>query len=144
MNNTVRDVHVLSMPIHVSTIGGRPAGNLVSVDISKDLPFVPARIFYVSGISERYDRGRHAHRRTDQIISCINGSVDLTLRDGKGGVVTFNLKSPNTAIYVPNMIWDELDYKDCNSTVLVFSSTPFDAEDYIRTWDSYTHEYNKT
>ena len=46
MNNTVRDVHVLSMPIHVSTIGGRPAGNLVSVDISKDLPFVPARIFH--------------------------------------------------------------------------------------------------
>ena len=142
--NTVRDVHVLSMPMHVSTIGGRPAGNLVSVDISKDLPFIPARIFYVSSVSERHDRGRHAHRETVQIISCINGSVGLTLRDGQGGVVTFNLKSPNTAIYVPNMIWDEVDYEDSNSTLLVFSNTPFNSEDYLKDWTSYINEYNKT
>ena len=68
----------------------------------------------------------------------------MTLRDGQGGVVTFNLKAPNTAIYVPNMIWDEVDYEDSNSTLLVFSNTPFNAEDYIKDWTSYINEYNKT
>ena len=141
---TVQDVQIISFPLNITKLGGgQDAGHLVPINVS-ELPFTPKRIFHVSKVQYRFDRGRHAHYDTKQIIMCVSGSVKLTLKDGVGGVVCFNLSQPQTAILVPRMIWDEVDYADSQTTLLVFSDTEYDPEDYIISWDKYINEYNKT
>ena len=141
---TVQDVKIISFPINITKLGdSQNGGHLVPINMS-GLPFIPKRMFHVSNVKHRFDRGRHAHYNTTQLIMCVSGNVVLTLKDGLGGVVSFNLKHPNTAILVPNMIWDEVDYGDSNTTLLVFSDTEYDPEDYIKPWDKYINEYRKT
>jgi len=143
-NPTVEDVKIISLKKNITTLGdGRDGGHLVSVNMD-ELPFKPKRMFHVSNVKHRLDRGRHAHHNTTQLIMCVNGEVVLTLKDGLGGVVSFNLKHPNTAILVPYMIWDEVDYGDSNATLLVFSDTEYNPDDYIKPWGEYVNEYSKT
>jgi oxalate decarboxylase/phosphoglucose isomerase-like protein (cupin superfamily) len=141
---TVLDVQVYCFPINFTRLGdGKEGGHLVPITMDS-LPFLPKRMYHVSNVQYRPDRGRHAHYNTTQLITCVSGSVNLTLKDGKGGVVAFDLRHPNTAVLVPSMIWDEVNYADSNSTLLVFCDTDYDADDYINTWDKYIDEYNKT
>jgi dTDP-4-dehydrorhamnose 3,5-epimerase-like enzyme len=141
---TVQDIKIISFPLNITTLGnGQNAGHLVAINMP-ELPFIPKRMFHVSNVQHRFDRGRHAHYDTTQLITCVSGSVKLTLKDGIGGVVSFNLSQPQTAILVPRMIWDEVNYADSQSTLLVFSDTEYDPEDYIISWDKYINEYNKT
>ena len=141
---TVQDIQIISFPLNITKLGdNQNGGHLVPINIS-ELPFTPKRMFHVSNVQHRFDRGRHAHYDTNQLIMCVSGSVKLTLKDGTGGVVSFNLSQPQTAILVPKMIWDEVDYADSQSTLLVFSDTEYNPEDYITNWEKYINEYNKT
>ena len=141
---TVQDVKIISFKKSITTLGGgQDGGHLVSMNMD-ELPFNPKRMFHVSNVKHRFDRGRHAHHNTTQLIMCVSGNVVLTIKDGLGGVVSFNLKHPNTGILVPKMLWDEVDYGDSDTTLLVFSDTEYDPNDYIKPWDKYIDEYCKT
>jgi acetyltransferase-like isoleucine patch superfamily enzyme/dTDP-4-dehydrorhamnose 3,5-epimerase-like enzyme len=103
------------------------------------LPFTPARMFVVFDVSSKEVRGEHAHRECAQLLTCVTGSVHVLWDDGveRGQVV---LDSPRKSLYLPARVWGS-QFRFSNDAVLVvLASFPYDADDYIRTYEEFVRE----
>lgn len=105
-------------------------GNLIPLEGLKDIPFEIKRVFYVYNVKDDNVRGKHAHLLTEQLLICFNGKCKVVCNDGNNKK-EFILDSPEKALYIPNMIWDEQIYYD-NAILLVLSNSLYDKNDYIR------------
>ena len=111
-------------------------GNLIPIESDMDIPFDIKRIFYVYGVNDQNDRGKHSHYKTKQLLICLNGKVEVLCDDGKNKK-KYVLSKPNQAIYIPEMIWDEQKYLTEDSVLLVLSNTHYDENDYIENYDEF-------
>ena len=128
---TINDVKLLNLKTFIE-----PDGNLVPVESKHDIPFDIKRIFYVYGVQNQDDRGKHSHYKTKQILICLNGEVEVVCDDGEQRKI-YRLTKPHQAIYIPEMIWDEQRYLSEDSVLLVLSNTYYDPEDYIEDYDEF-------
>ena len=111
-------------------------GNLAARQYGDGIPFVPRRYFVVSDVPTREVRGEHAHRRCQQLLSCLRGSVHVVVDDGVDRQ-EYVLDSPELALYVPPMVW-AIQYKySPDALLLVLASEVYDADDYIRDYDEF-------
>ena len=113
-----------------------PDGNLVPIESKHDIPFDIKRIFYVHGVKNQDDRGKHSHHKTKQVLICLNGEVKVVCDDGKNRK-SYILSKPNQALYIPEMIWDEQTYKSEDSVLLVLANTHYDINDYIEDYEEF-------
>ncbi len=114
-------------------------GSLVALELAQDLPFVPARFFTVFQVPSRDVRGQHAHRRCEQVLVCLAGSVTCTVDDGARRQ-TYVLDRPDVGLYLPAMTWGaQYDYSP-DAVLAVFASLPYDADDYIRDYEVFLAE----
>ena len=111
-------------------------GNLAPIEAGKDVPFDIKRVFYVYGVRDEDKRGRHAHHKTKQLLICLHGKIDVICKDGKREV-RYLLESPQQAILVPEMIWDEQIYRTEDSVMLAISNTHYNPSDYINNFDEF-------
>jgi len=112
-------------------------GNSIFVFEPANEFFEIKRVFTITGEKiQEASRGFHAHRTDLQIISCVNGSVSLTFRDGIQAR-KIDLKSPDTYVFVPNYIWGETRYLEKNTVVTVYSSGEYDEKSYIRNYEEF-------
>ena len=131
--STIQSVKIIDYKVHSGV-----NGNLFPVDLESTLPFKAKRAFFVYNVSDsKSKRGCHAHKITEQVLFCLSGEVKVTCKDSNE-TKTFVLNSPNKGLYIPNMIWDEITYKDENSVLFVFSSTKYDRTDYIEDWSEFS------
>jgi len=130
-NKTVNDVSFYNTKTVVD-----PTGNLCPIEGSKDVPFDIKRVFYVYGVNDKDTRGQHAHYKTQQLLICLSGKVEVVCKDGLKES-RFLLESPQQALYIPEMIWDEQVYRTSDSVLVVLSSTSYDPSDYIHDWDQF-------
>ena len=108
----------------------------LSVYESDDLPFKVKRVFSVVNLQRGSKRGLHAHKKCNQLISCIAGEINLICDNGKKREE--RLLSPHIdAILIPAGIWAEQDYLEDNSVIIVFCDNSYDENDYIRDYDEY-------
>ena len=114
-----------------------PDGRLAPVEFDKDVPFEVKRMFYVFGVHNQDDRGKHSHYKTKQLLISIAGSVSVKCDDGMGGVRHYLLDKPWKALYIPNLIWDEQIYNSDDSVLLVLSNTSYDSSDYIEDYEKF-------
>ncbi len=95
------------------------------------IPFKIKRVYYITNSDTRLPRGFHAHKKTQQVIFCISGSIKLILDNGKKREEIV-INQPSTGVFLDKMIWHEmLDFKK-NTILLVLASKVFDEKDYIR------------
>jgi len=112
-------------------------GSLVPIELDRDVPFEVKRMFYVFGVHNQNDRGRHSHYKTKQLLIPVNGIINVKCDDGMGGVGEWQLNQPWKALYIPEMIWDEQIYYDHEAVLLVLSNTNYDTGDYIEDYDTF-------
>jgi UDP-2-acetamido-3-amino-2,3-dideoxy-glucuronate N-acetyltransferase len=111
-------------------------GDLVPVEFDKNLPFTPRRQFFVYAIPGDKVRGEHAHKRCEQFLIAVNGAVNIVVDDGNSACEVC-LDSPAVGLYLPAQIWG-IQYKFTHDAILsVYASEPYDADDYIRSYDEY-------
>lgn len=110
-------------------------GSLMAAEFS-DLPFVPARLFTVSGVPSEHIRGSHAHRECQQLLICVSGSLSCVVDDGEARE-EFQLDSPDFALHTPPMTWATQYKYSADATLLVLASHPYDPADYIRDYDEF-------
>jgi len=67
------------------------------------LPFKAVRQFFIHDILEEEERGHHAHRECQQIITCVAGGFQLLLNT-RGRADGFWMR-PFMSIFVPRMHW---------------------------------------
>lgn len=111
-------------------------GNLLAVEFGTDLPFAPKRFFMVHQVPSEDVRGEHAHRACEQVLTIMNGSVAVLIDDGASRE-QISLSDPSIALYMPAMVWGT-QFKFSGDAILgVFASEPYDADDYIRTYEEF-------
>lgn len=111
-------------------------GNLTFIENSKHIPFDIKRIFYLYDVPGGETRAGHAHKKLDQFIIALSGSFDVILDDGLAKK-TFILNRPNYGLYIPSMIWRELNNFSSGSVCLVLASEYYNEDNYIRDYDKY-------
>lgn len=124
-------------------VNGDLRGNLAVVEGNRDIPFDIKRIFYIYGVRGDMIRGRHANKKSAFVFICLAGKCTVKIDDGKGGVEEYELSSPDTGLYVPQMYWKEMyDFSE-DAVLLVLSNEHYDSEEYIRSYDVFTQIVQK-
>lgn len=112
----------------------------VETEGEKSVPFAIRRIFYIYGANGEKPRGKHANRRSKFVLVSISGSCKVRVIDEYGAGTEYVLDEPNRGLYLPEMIWKEMYGFSPDCVLLVLSSEPYDAEEYIRDFDEYAKE----
>ena len=113
-----------------------PRGNLTFVEGGNHIPFDIKRVFYLYDVPGGETRAGHANRDLEQFIVAMSGSFDVVLEDGYERK-TFSLNRSYNGLYIPGMIWRELENFSSGSVCLVLTSAPYDADDYYRDYDEW-------
>ncbi len=116
-------------------------GNLSSVESNQNIPFDIKRVFYLYDIPGGALREGHAHHKLNQVIFAISGSFDVVLDDGFHSQKV-HLNRPYNGLFVPDLLWRELENFSSGATCLVLASEHYDAADYIRSYDEYVNIVN--
>ncbi len=114
-------------------------GNLSVIESGVAVPFEVARTYWVYDVPGGAHRTGHAFRIQQEFIVALSGSFDVVLDDGKERR-RYHLCRSYYGLYVPNMMWRELDNFSTNSVAMVLSSTLYDAADYIEDYGLYCRE----
>lgn len=109
----------------------RPEGAITPVEGGGDIPFEIARVYYLYDIPAGVARAGHAHRELEQVFVCPMGSFTVTLKDGSR-VRRLELNRGHVGLYVPRLVWRELDNFSAGSICVVFASRHYDEADYVR------------
>lgn len=118
-------------------------GSLTVGEVPTEVPFAPARYFAVYDVPSLELRGEHAHKKCQQFLMCLHGSCRVLLDDGKRRYEV-TLDRPDMGIFMPEMIWGTQYRYSADATLLVFASRPYEADDYLRTYDDFLAEVEKT
>jgi len=113
-----------------------PRGNLTFIEGKRHIPFEIKRVYYLYGVPGGAVRGRHAHKDLEQLMIAISGSFDVVLDDGYERK-RFHLDRSYLGLYIPPMIWRELDNFSPASVCLVLASQKYDESDYYRDYDEF-------
>lgn len=93
------------------------------------LPFKPKRMFFVKNVPVGVERGNHAHKKTQQLLICVQGKIKIITHDGN--TRHENVMEANDAVHVKSMVWDSQIFLTDDALLLVLASTNYDKKDYI-------------
>ncbi len=113
-----------------------PRGNLTVVEGDVHIPFEIKRAYYLYDVPEGASRAGHGHRSLEQVIIAMSGSFDVLLDDGFDKK-RYHLNRSYYGLYVPSMIWREIDNFSSGSVCLVLASAHYDESDYYRDYDDF-------
>lgn len=119
---------------------GDERGKLVIIEGKQDIPFDVKRVFYIFGSDKDVVRGQHANRKTEFVLINVAGSSKIRVKDGKGNEAIYCLNRPHTGVYLPTMVWKDMyDFSE-DSVLLCLASEHYDANEYIRDYELFSHE----
>lgn len=111
-------------------------GNLTFIEGERHVPFQIKRIYYLYDVPGGESRAGHGHRTLQQFIIAASGSFDVILDDGERKY-RYQLNRSYYGLYVPPMIWREIDNFSSGSVCLVLASDYYDEADYYHDYDAF-------
>jgi acetyltransferase-like isoleucine patch superfamily enzyme/dTDP-4-dehydrorhamnose 3,5-epimerase-like enzyme len=127
----VEGVRLLSLPVIEDLRGKLSFG-----EASAQLPFVPRRYFVVFDVPTKEVRGEHAHRRLQQVLVCLKGSLEVMVDDGRQRAIV-PLSGPQSGLYVPPLVWTSHYHYTPDAVLLVLASEEYDPAEYVRDYDEF-------
>lgn len=113
-----------------------PQGNLTFIENRTHIPFSVKRVYYLYDVPGGAVRGGHAHKNLQQLLIAVSGSFDVELNDGINKRTT-HLNRPYFGLYIPPMIWRELNNFSSGAVCLVLASEYYDEADYHRDYGQF-------
>ncbi len=111
-------------------------GNLTFVESGRHVPFEFKRVYYLYDVPGGASRAGHAHKRLQQVIIAMSGSFDVHLDDGVNKRA-FHLNRSYVGLYIPSMIWREIDNFSSGAVCMALASENYDESDYFRTYATF-------
>jgi len=108
-----------------------PRGNLTFIERGNHLPFEIKRVYYLYDVPGGATRAGHGHKTLEQLMIAMSGSFDVELDDGRAKK-KYHLNRSYYGLYIPPMIWREIDNFSSGSVCLVLASDLFNESDYYR------------
>src|SRR6476660_6365015 len=100
-----------------------PRGNLTFIESTRHVPFEIARVYYLYDVPGGASRGGHAHKQLLQLMVSVMGSFDVVLDDGFTRK-RVHLDRAYSGLYLPNLIWRELENFSSGAICVVLASQP--------------------
>lgn len=130
--------------IKPKTIFDSPDGTLTVIEGLTDIPFTIRRLYYINNFhSGDSIRGRHAHKRLNQAITCINGHFILSLDDSVNTQKVYLSSEMNCYILLGPGLWHTMEKFSDDCVILVVASDYYDESDYIRSYSEFIEWHNK-
>lgn len=111
-------------------------GNLSFIEESEQIPFKIERSYWIYDVPGGEKRGGHAYRDLQEFIVALSGSFDVVLHDGIKEH-RFHLNRSYYGLYVPKMMWREIDNFSTNSLAFILADKLYDVNEYIRDFDQF-------
>ena len=105
-------------------------GNLTFIENSRHIPFDMKRVFYLYDVQGGEIRAGHA-LKTEQFLIAVSGSFDVVLDDGFDRK-RFHLNRSYFGLYLPSMIWREIENFSSGSVCLGLASEFYNENDYVK------------
>ena len=121
-------------------------GDLVPLEFGEafpksDIPFEVKRCYYITAPTndDGAIRGRHAHKKLNQVIICLTGFFTLTLEAVNGKRADFFLNDNTTGIIIADHtpVWRELSNFSPNCVIIVLASEHYNPDDYINDYNTF-------
>jgi dTDP-4-dehydrorhamnose 3,5-epimerase-like enzyme len=106
-------------------------GNLTFIEGGRHVDFGIKRVYYLYDVPGGAERGGHAHKGLHQLLIAMSGSFDVVVDDGIHRQ-RFHLNRSYYGLYIPPMIWREIDNFSSGSVCMVLASEYYDEADYYR------------
>ncbi len=119
-----------------------PRGNLTFIEAGRHIPFEIKRVYYLYDVPGGAARAAHGHRKLHQLMIAMSGSFDVTLDDGVSKQ-RFYLNRSYFGLYIPPMIWRDLDNFSSGSVCMVLASDYYDEADYYRSYEQFLIDAKK-
>ena len=107
-------------------------GILSVCEITQLTGIVFERFFVISDVKNGV-RGGHAHRFTEQVLQCLQGSLTLSLEHNKVKY-KYKLSKGQSPILLPMLTWTEMHEITTDCLILVVCSDKYDFNNSIRTY----------
>jgi dTDP-4-dehydrorhamnose 3,5-epimerase and related enzymes len=111
-------------------------GNLTFVEGGRHIPFEIKRIYYLYDVPGGGARGGHAHKKLEQLVIAASGSFEIVLDDGRNKKKYF-LNRSYYGLYIPQMVWREMENFSSGTVCLVLASDIYDEDDYFRNYQMF-------
>ncbi len=112
-------------------------GNLTFVESGRHVPFDIKRVYYLYDVPGGTSRAGHAHKTLQQVIVAMSGSFDILLDDGNGKK-TVHLNRSYFGLYIPSMVWREINNFSSGAVCMALASEYYDESDYFRTYSAFS------
>jgi hypothetical protein len=116
-------------------------GNLSFIEEGDHIPFKIERTYWIYDVPGGERRGGHAYSDLQEFIVALSGSFDVVLHDGIKEL-RFHLNRSYYGLYIPKMMWRELENFSTNSLALILADKKYAAEAYIRDFDEFVQKRN--
>lgn len=111
-------------------------GNLSFLENGRQIPFDIQRVYWIYDVPGGEVRGGHAYKSLSEVIIALSGSFDVVLHDGREEK-RFMLNRSYKALYIPKLMWRQLENFSTNSMALIAADAAFDEADYIRDFNEF-------
>lgn len=123
----------------ISAYGGTPAwinlharrdrrGALIALEYGDNLPFELKRAFYIYDVPLDTERGGHAHKKCEQVLVAVQGSMDIV-----AGGRRYVLSSRTHGLYIPPQLKVIMENFSEDAVLLALASEKYDPADYDST-----------
>lgn len=113
-----------------------PRGNLSFIEGNNHIPFEIRRVFYLYDVPGGESRAGHALRTCHQFLVAMSGAFDVIIDNGREKS-RHHLNRSYYGLYVPPLMWRELDNFSSGSVCLVLASEPYDEGGYLREYKDF-------
>lgn len=127
----IKGVEIVELPIIKDF-----RGNLSFFENNNQIPFDIKRTYWIYDVPGGKVRGGHAFKKSHELIVALSGSFNIVLNDGNNEV-RYNLNRSYNGLYVPNLIWRNLENFSTNSVALFVSNIEYNSKDYIRNFNDF-------
>ena len=127
----LQDCHIIELPKIADH-----RGNLTFVEGGNHIPFEIRRVYYLYDVPGGASRAAHGHRTLHQLMISMSGAFDVTLDDGYEKK-TYHMNRSYYGLYIPPMMWRDLDNFSTGSVCMVLASDCYDESDYFRDYQEF-------
>lgn len=104
-------------------------GTLLPIEMD-DVPFPVRRLFVIAPNEAGEVRGGHGHRDGRQLLVCLDGEIEISLREGEHSH-TMVLRADGNSLLIEAGVWSRQTYADAGSRLLVLSDQRFEDVQYL-------------
>lgn len=116
--------------------GNKDIGYLTALEQKQNIPFEIKRVYYIADVPKNVTRGYHAHKKLEQVLICVSGSIKIKVDNGSNQDV-IELNKPNKGLYIDSLVWREMYDWEENTVLMVLASDYYDEDDYIRDYEKF-------